>query len=817
MSTRDKQQALGPAERRNRQILESAVDYAIVSCDLDARITSWNEGARLILGWSAEEMLGQSIHRIFTPDNIADGVPEREFATALKTGGGMDERWHVRKNGEFFWASGELMLLKDESGYINGFVKFLRDRTAQRQAENELRKLNETVTTSEARLQLALELGRMGAWQADIRTQRSVWWPGMDLVHGLPAGTPAVPMCEYDQLVHPDDRERVREVMQGALARRVGYQVEYRVLWPDGSVHWLEGRGKLFTDSGGQALSISGVCVDITSRMKSDRDRAFLAQASAELANLSELQDTLDKIARLAVPYLADWCAVHMLDEDGTLNRVAVAHVNPEKAQLAREFQRRSPPSRDNRDPAWSVLEAGKAQLVQEISDETLHGAVADPEYLETVESLGLRSYIGAPLTVQGRTAGVIVFVAADSGRHYEEGDLALAEDLARRAAVAIENAKLLRALKDSDRAKDVFLATLAHELRSPLAPIRHGVSLIQLSAGSTGRIMEVAGIIERQLAQLTRLVEDLLDVSRINTGKIEMKKESTNLVTILNSAIETARPNIEAAQHRLSMVFSSDPTSLHADPVRLAQVFANLLNNAAKYTPPGGDIRVQVQSHDDRLEVRVRDSGIGIPQEMLGSVFKLFTQVTHPAERRQGGLGIGLSLVEGLVKLHGGSVQAFSEGPGHGSEFVVTLPRAESAPQPQAPPPAVPETPSRPAAGSRRILVVDDSGDAAQMVADLLEMFGSTVAVAHDGTSAVEKTREFRPDVVLLDIGLPDINGYEVARRIRKLEGVRQPMLVALTGWGQLADKKQAEHAGFDQHWTKPVDTAKLREVSVR
>ncbi|MDB5947531.1 MAG: putative histidine kinase, hybrid, partial [Ramlibacter sp.] len=239
--------------------------------------------------------------------------------------------------------------------------------------------------------------------------------------------------------------------------------------------------------------------------------------------------------------------------------------------------------------------------------------------------------------------------------------------------------------------------------------------------------------------------------------------------------------------------------------------------NNASKYTPHGGDIHVAVESAPLSLVVRISDTGTGIAPGMLKKVFNLFTQVTHPAERRQGGLGIGLSLVEGLVRLHGGTAEARSRGLNQGSEFVVTLPRAPAAVHAPVRPADPRETAPAPGSGSRRILVVDDNVDAATTVAELLEMFGNDVTVAHDGASAVDRTVEFRPDVVLLDIGLPDINGYEVARRIRRLEGVRQPLLVALTGWGQQADKMLASSAGFDQHWTKPVDTLKLKELSTR
>jgi PAS domain S-box-containing protein len=678
-------------------------------------------------------------------------------------------------------------------------------------------RLAHTLRESEERLQIALEAGGMGIWEIDLSTGRSSWWPGMERLHGLTAELPSPDRATYLAMIHPEDRELFSEAVQRSVEGAGWHRVEYRVVWPDGRVRWLEARGRARRDASGRPSVMSGVCLDITRRKQSEMDLEFLAQASAELAGVADYQTTLDRIARLAVPHFADWCAIDLLRPDGKLHRVAAAHVDAEKVQLAHELHRRYPPDPESPVGTWNVLRTSKGMVVSDITKDMLESGSSDPELVAILRDLGLRSYVGAPLNARGRTMGVLTFVAAESGRRYDSEDLAMAEDLARRAAVAIDNAQLLLAMKESDRAKDVFLATLAHELRNPLAPIWNGLSIIKRSRGDPARIEQVGGIMERQVGQLARLVDDLLDVSRITTGKIELKKESTNLVHVINAAVEMSRPHIESAHHKLSISFPDGPTNLQADPARLAQVFSNLLNNAAKYTRRGGRIDVVVEAEPQELVVRVRDNGTGIQPDMLGKVFGLFTQVTHPTERRQGGLGIGLSLVDGLVRLHGGRVEAHSAGLDQGSEFTVYLPRREAEQaMPQAPRAAA-FAPAAPAAGARRLLVVDDNEDAANTVAELLQMSGNEVAVASDGVSAVAKTAEFRPDVVLLDIGLPDINGYEVARRIRKLEGVRQPILIALTGWGQQQDKDAAAEAGFDHHWTKPVDPARLQELSAR
>ncbi|WP_167772494.1 hybrid sensor histidine kinase/response regulator [Ramlibacter henchirensis] len=684
-------------------------------------------------------------------------------------------------------------------------------------AEGDLARLAETLRQSEERLQLALDAGGMGVWQIDLPTGHATWWPGMDRLHGMPEGSEPPHGTAYLELIDPRDRERFSETFREAVERTGWHRVEYRVVRPDGSIRWLESRGRVRRDASGQATSIAGVSLDVTRRKHTEQDLKFLAEASAELAGVNDSQSTLDRIAQLAVPRFADWCAIDLL-QDGNLQRVAGAHVDSEKVKLLHELHHRYPPEPDSPQGTWAVARSGQGVLVPEITEEVLQDGVKDPELLAILRTLGLYSYIGAPLNARGRTMGVITFITTESRRRYGPEDLALAEDLARRAAVAIDHAQLLEALRESDKAKDVFLATLAHELRNPLAPIWNGLSIIKMAAGDPQRIEQVGGIIERQVGQLSRLVDDLLDVSRISTGKIELKKEPTNLVHVIGSAVEISRPHIEAAHHKLSIAFPDESTDLVADAARLAQVFSNLLNNAAKYTRRGGRIDVLVETLESELVVRVRDNGTGIAPEMLGKVFGLFTQVPHPGEGRQGGLGIGLSLVEGLVRLHGGSVEAHSAGLDQGSEFVVRLPRQrrEALAAGNGPPRAATEA-ATPAPHTRRLLVVDDNEDAASTVAELLRMSGNEVVVVHDGRSAVAQAAEFRPDVVLLDIGLPDISGYEVARRIRKLEGVRQPILIALTGWGQQQDKEAARTAGFDHHWTKPVDPARLQELSTR
>ena len=393
-------------------------------------------------------------------------------------------------------------------------------------------------------------------------------------------------------------------------------------------------------------------------------------------------------------------------------------------------------------------------------------------------------------------------------------GTLALAR--ARREASQREEelkALAMETLREADRRKDEFLATLAHELRNPLAPIRNSLQILRLGRGNHQAEEQARSVIERQVQQMVRLIDDLLDLSRISRGKIELRRERIDLAAAVQSAVETSRPLIEQSGHALTLSLPAEPVFVDADVTRLAQVFANLLNNAAKYTQRGGgDIRLSVEPLGQEVAVRVKDNGVGIPASMLPQVFEMFTQVDRSLERTQGGLGIGLSIVKRLVEMHGGTVEAHSEGSGRGSEFVVRLPVLTPAVQETGLRSDGEEAASAPV--RRRILVADDNVDSAASLAMMLEFMGNEVRTAHDGVEAVEAAAAFRPDVILLDIGMPRMNGYDACRRIREQPWGRGIAIAALTGWGQEEDKRQSGEAGFDHHLVKPVEPAALEKL---
>jgi signal transduction histidine kinase/CheY-like chemotaxis protein len=458
------------------------------------------------------------------------------------------------------------------------------------------------------------------------------------------------------------------------------------------------------------------------------------------------------------------------------------------------------------------VLRTGEPEWFQTVPDSLLREVASDDEHLRLLREIGFRSCVRVPLRSRTRIFGVLSFVTADSIRLYGETELAAAKDLASRIAIAVENANLLAALRDADRRKDVFLAMLAHELRNPLAPIRNSVQIFRAIGPPTSELQWATEVIDRQVHQMTRLVDDLLDVSRITTGKIELRRTRVELAAVVNAAVEASRPLIEKRGHDLVVILPREPAFLEADSARLSQVLMNLLNNAAKYTDGNGRISVTAERIEDQIRISVKDTGIGIPRDMLPHVFEMFTQVERSLERAEGGLGIGLTLVQRLVEMHGGTVEARSEGPGKGSEFIVQLPSLRE--ETDQPPEGHMDSENLAPQIKRRILVVDDNRDSAESLVVLLRMMGNEVRTAHDGLEAVETASEFYPDVILLDIGLPKLDGYEVARRVRQNPAAGKTVLIALTGWGQEEDRRRSREAGFDHHLTKPIDFDTLQEL---
>jgi signal transduction histidine kinase/DNA-binding response OmpR family regulator len=552
---------------------------------------------------------------------------------------------------------------------------------------------------------------------------------------------------------------------------------------------------------------------------ESTRRFAFLAGASKVLnTSLEEDHQTRARgLLHLVVPLFSDFSALSIVNENGSALPIMMAYVD---AANGRQFHVQAADESLHpalTDAAQRVLESKELERLESIAAEpairrrpsgaTEGEATVGPDF-------ALTSALVLPLVARGKLLGVLTLAVGASARTYSEADVALASDLAGRASIALDNARLHRSVKESDQRKNEFLAMLAHELRNPLAPIRNACHILGLDRSLNPQTSQARDIIERQVQHVVRLVDDLLDVSRITQNKIQLQIAPVDVSVAVVRAVEMSKPLIDSKRHQLMVTLSPQPLLVNADLLRLAQVLTNLLNNAAKYTPEGGRISISVAREGRQAVFRVRDSGIGIRADMLASVFDLFTQAERALDRSQGGLGIGLTLVKSLVDLHGGKVQAFSAGLNQGSEFVVHLPVLDRTPRTSAP---KDEAAKIEPSVSRRVLVVDDHVDAAKSLATLVTAWGHDVRLAHTGPAALEVAAAFAPQLVLLDIGLPGMDGYEVAERIRRDLGMKDTLVAALTGYGQDEDRQRSQQVGIDVHLVKPIDLDILQKLLTR
>jgi PAS domain S-box-containing protein len=640
--------------------------------------------------------------------------------------------------------------------------------------------------------------------------------------------------------------EMVRPYLDEAIqGRKVSYEME--LPYSEGGPRYINATYEPQLGEAGEVEGIVSMVADLSVQKRmadaqqalyrelreTERRVAFLAEASAVLSSSLDYEATVGNVARLIVPNIADWCSIHVLEDDGSLRELALSFADPEKSRWAESVPKR-PIYMDAPKGIPRVLRTGEPELYTEIDDAALVEVARDEEELAVLRQAAMKSAIIVPLSMSGKVRGTLTLLMSESERRYSEPDLRFAEDLARRVALAVDNARLYKEAQEADKRKDEFLAMLAHELRNPLAPIRSAVRVLREHVKDDARVARQSDMIDRQATHMARLLDDLLETARITRGKIELRKEATDVREVARRSVDALRATLEERGLDISVELDDGPVVIEADPARVEQILVNLLSNAAKYTEPGGRVAVSVaateaaEAAQPGAVIRVRDTGIGLAKEMWSRVFEPFVQADRPLDRSQGGLGIGLTLVKKLCELHGGSVSIHSEGVGRGTEVTVHLPASS---EDRASRPSYPEAlealnkqkdgEARGAAGAeqrakdaQRVLVVDDNVDSAESLSELLSIWGYSVNVAHDGPSGIKMALSQRPDVVLLDIGLPLMDGYEVARRLRQetaLSGVR---IAALTGYGQAADRRRSKEAGFDEHLVKPVDPDKLRAL---
>jgi PAS domain S-box-containing protein len=762
------EQALREAEDNLRRMIESVKDVAIFTVDTGGRIVSWNAGAEHLFGYAEGEALGLGHAVLYVPEDREAGVPGRELAVAAARGRSEDERWHIRKDGSRFFASGVMSPIVDEQGGLCGFTKVARDMTERNRAEEAVReaavRLKAVVDTA---VDGIITLDERGVVESMNPAAERIFGYAHDEVVGRPLG----------RLMPGPDRDEYDGGLDGYL--RSG---EPRIIGTIRQVHGRREDGSIFPMelSVGESLLgtrrlFTAIVRDITEYQRAVAERVrLLGELGAERALLNTLLDNAPvgfgffdhelRYVRLN-PALAEFDGIPVEEHLGRRLRDVLPRVSPEVLDAFRR-----------------VLDTGER--------------VINKEYrVETPRTPGHARYWLCSFypvkTPDGAVLGAGAVVAdIDDRKRMEE------------------------ALKEADRRKDQFLAMLAHELRNPLAPISNAVQIMRVQGLNGPNFDWSVKVIEDQVKHMTRMVDDLLDVSRITRGKVVLQKDLVELESVVSLAVEASRPLIEDYRHRLAVTLPEESIVLEVDPARMAQVLSNLLNNAAKYTDEGGEIALTAEREGREVVIRVRDNGTGIAPELLPHIFDMFTQADQTLSRSRGGLGIGLTLVHSLVEMHHGRVTAHSAGPGLGSEFTVRLP----AP---AEPPAehLDDEPSEPSAADttpplarRRILVVDDNRDNANSLGVLLRALGQDVEMAYDGPTALELIRRRRPDLVLLDIGLPGMDGYEVARRCRQDEELRRVMLVAMTGYGKEEDRRRSQEAGFNAHLVKPVNLEDLQ-----
>jgi PAS domain S-box-containing protein len=639
------------------------------------------------------------------------------------------------------------------------------------------------------------------------------------------------------EIIHPEDREATAAQLARLKEGAPVVSFDNRCSCRDGAYRWLGWTASAFPAEGLLYMFVR----DITSQKRAEEERvqlvreqlarasaegserraAFLAEVSNTLAASLDYRATLARVARLAVPFLADACFVDIAEEDGAVTRLEVALADPAKHGVAAHLKGAAP-ALGSLSTEGRVLRSGESIIIPEVRPADVEALAEDPDYRRAMEQLGPRSLMVAPITARGRNLGALTFIAAESDRRFGRSDLGLAEDVARRAALAVENARLYKASQEArqaaeaaNRAKDEFLATLSHELRTPLSPILGWVRLLR-----SGDLDEAAGargleVIERNVRAQTQLIEDLLDVSRIITGKLRLEVRPMDLVAVVEAGIDAVRPAAEAKGIRIESRLDPRAAAMVGDPDRLQQVVWNLVSNAVKFTPKDGRVEVELERVDSHARLRVRDTGKGIQPGFLPHVFDRLRQADSTSTRAHGGLGIGLAIVRHLVELHGGMVVAESGGEAKGATFTVELPM--SATQGTRP---APET----AAGGEgavrldgvRVIVVDDEADTRDLLSFSLRNYGAEVRALGSASEALAAIQQDKPDVLVSDIGLPGDDGYALIRQVRALDedrGGRVPA-AALTAYAKDEDRTRAIAAGFQAHVTKPVELTELASV---
>ena len=796
-------------------IVESSSE-AVIGKTLEGTVTSWNAAAERMYGYTAEEAVGQSISFI-VPEELREDLAD--ILARLRRGERVEraETARVHKDGSRLDVSLIVSPIRDESGQLVGASTVARDITAHKRVSEERAALARLVEHERGRLKNLVANVPSIVWEAwgepDEASQR------INFVSDYVEQMLGYTVEEWLQtpnfwlaIVHPDDHDRAAAEARAIFESREGGTSQFRWVRKDGRVVHVEAQSRVVLDERGEPAGMRGVTLDINERKAAEERLRFLAEASRVLGSSLDYETTLTGLAQLAVEAMADFCLVDLVDDDGRVRRVAATHRDPAQQPLT-ERLRTFPPGPQSAGIA-RVLRTGRPEIFQEVTEEMLSSLARDEEHVRVLRELGPKSFLTVPLIARGRTIGALNFTSTRTRRQYTDEDVAYAQEIAARAALAIENARLYARAQEVNRAKDEFLATLSHELRTPLTPIlgwTHMIRSGRLGPAETGQGVR---IIEKNSQSLSRLINDLLDMSSILSGKMRIERAPVELSGVVREAAETVRPQADARSVSVHVQTGGlSPTVVSGDRTRLVQVFWNLLHNAVKFSREGGRVRVRVAGTDGVARVEVEDEGSGIAPEFMPHVFERFRQADGSTTRAHGGLGLGLALVKSFVEAHGGSVHAESAGSGHGSRFTVTLPAVESdgARRNSGELDAGAGEPC--AERSCHVLLIEDASDTLEMLKVAFESRGYSTAACATPEEALGVAESGRFDIIVSDIGLPRIDGYELIKRLRALPHLREVPALALTGYAAQSDAEAALAAGFDAHVAKPVDPAELAE----
>lgn len=800
------EEALRAREANARAIADNSPDL-IVRVDRNLRIKFANKSHEKLINRSPSDILNKTIFEVgMTPEMTA--IISDHCLAAFDTGKPVQFEHSIDLPEERRFLEFRAIPEFDADGQCHTLLCITRDITSVHLARLEQERLTEVLIQERQRLNVVLRQMPAGVLILDTNGRLEM---ANEVARNQLNSLRCTRASESDISLAPDirveDGQDVPVIWPITEALETGQFVRSREVpvWrQDGTYAWLRVGASPVRDRDGRLVGVVSVIHDLTDLKQVERSQRFLAEAGVRLAESLDREETLSVIARLAVPQFADWCTVDVVDPNGSFRRVAACHAVDSLNQV---MQNITPAHSVEGTPQpyglRSVAASGRTQWFVEPPDDLVDYLEHHRDQLALIETLGLQSYICAPMISRDRVLGSISFVMGHSGRRFTMRDVTLAEEIARRAAQALDNAQLHGEVLRADRIKQEFLAALGHELRNPLAAITAGILNLQLDEELDAQARKTVDALDRQTRHVARILDELMDTSRVTMGRARLKKADLDLRDIIRGAIEMMSHQAKVAEHNITVTMCEESLNVLGDEIRLRQVFANLLDNAIKYTPAAGRICVTAVREDGEAVVRIQDNGIGIPVEEMGSVFDLFAQ-GHNTDLSHAGLGVGLPLTKTLVEAHNGTVRVFSEGVDRGTEVVVRLPLSE--------PSQVAET-IEPygVSAKRRVLVVDDNADTADAIQDLLRHWGHEVRTANTGAEAELAAAEFQPTAVVMDIGLPDTDGRVLAAKLRVMGNGTVERIIGMSGYDpQDGDK----NSPFDAYLIKPAPYDRLRRL---